>query len=86
MFIWMAIVSLHFEVFIKLRFLNVIFYSYAFRWQIAGGILPASKYPYLDASARCSYNKSDAIAYVDTPYKFNFTDVGGNATFIKYYL
>lgn len=54
-----------------------------FRWQITGGILAAAKYPYLDAPGRCSYNKADVMAYVDTPYKFNFTDVNGNATFIK---
>ncbi|KAL7012558.1 hypothetical protein ACKWTF_014922 [Chironomus riparius] len=56
---------------------------YVFKWQMSGGILPASKYPYKDTSGKCNYNKSDVIAYVDTPYKFNFTDVGGNATFIK---
>jgi hypothetical protein len=50
---------------------------------MAGGILPASKYPYLDAPGKCSFNKSDIVAYVDTPYKFDFTAVNGNASFIE---
>lgn len=57
-------------------------YSYAYKWQMSGGILPADKYPYLDVQGKCTYNKADIVAYVDTPYKFDFTSVNGNASFV----
>ncbi|CAG9810789.1 unnamed protein product [Chironomus riparius] len=56
---------------------------YAFKLQANGGILPADKYPYKDSPRNCSYDRDDIIAYVHKPYQFNFTNVNGNASFIK---
>lgn len=49
-----------------------------------GGILAAEQYPYKDSSRNCSFDKNHIVGYVHKPFQFNFTNVGGNSSFIKY--
>ncbi|XP_070504712.1 crustapain-like [Chironomus tepperi] len=56
---------------------------HAFKWQMNGGILAANTYTYKDAPGNCTYNKNDIVGYVHKAFQFNFTSVGGNASFIK---
>lgn len=58
--------------------------SYVFDWQKRGGIYPAAKYPYLDRNGRCSYNRRDAVAFVDKAFGYDFEPIKGSHEYIKY--
>ncbi|CAG9810788.1 unnamed protein product [Chironomus riparius] len=59
-------------------------YPYSvFRWQMKGGILPASKYPYEDKDGICAYSRNDVLAYVDVPYDYDFYNVHGGHEYMK---
>lgn len=51
---------------------------------MTGGILAAAQYPYKDSPRNCSFDKNHIVGYVHKAFQFNFTDVNGNASFIKY--
>ncbi|CAG9810790.1 unnamed protein product [Chironomus riparius] len=54
---------------------------YGMKWAIDGGIIPTSKYPYLDGEGYCVDRKQEAIGFVDTPYVHDF--YYGDAEYIK---
>ena len=55
--------------------------SYGMKWTMKGGIIPATKYPYLDGEGRCKDRKREAVGFVDTPIAHDFKN--GNAEYIK---
>ena len=57
--------------------------SSVFRWQMKGGILPASKYPYQDMEGKCAYSNDDVLAYVDVPYDYDFYNVDYGHEYMK---
>jgi hypothetical protein len=54
------------------------------KWAKQGGIIPTSKYPYLDGTGYCVDHRRDAVGFVDTPMYHDFRY--GNADYIKYVL
>jgi len=51
------------------------------KWAINGGIIPTTRYQYLDGPGTCSNHRREAIGFVETPFFHDF--YYGNAEYIK---
>lgn len=47
------------------------------------GILPAAKYPYEDQDEPCKFSNKDVLAYVDTPYEYDFYNIDKGDEYMK---